>query len=113
MVNWRLRDGDIVFVDPDKGRSFGLNRPVLAKLLDAEGRDLGAVIKVLRRDEDGREYLQSDGDEGDNDVRYFHFEFLAPCVWRQPHGETLVRELPPSRAKPRREGARRSPARSC
>jgi transcriptional regulator with XRE-family HTH domain len=102
MVNWRMRDGDIVWVNPEKGRSFGMNRPVLAQLLDAEGNDLGMVVKVLRQEvvhgDDGsevvREYLQSDGDEGDNDIRYYHFKFYAPCVWRQPRGETLVRDVP-------------------
>ena len=94
MTRWRIQDGDIVWVNPQKGRAHGLNRPVLARLMDVDGLDLGMVVKVLKMDEDGHEYLKSDGDEGDDDARYYSFEFFAPCVWWQPQGGSLVREAP-------------------
>jgi hypothetical protein len=94
MTRWRIQDGDIVWVNPQRGRAYGLNRPVLARLMDVDGLDLGMVVKVLKMDEDGHEYLKSDGDEGDDDARYYTFEFFAPCVWWQPQGGSLVREAP-------------------
>ena len=94
MTRWRIQDGDIVWVNPQRGRAYGLNRPVLARLMDVDGLDLGMVVKVLKMDEDGHEYLKSDGDEGDDDARYYSFEFFAPCVWWQPQGGSLVREAP-------------------
>ncbi|HET7768848.1 MAG TPA: hypothetical protein VFN74_08715, partial [Chloroflexota bacterium] len=74
------------------------------RMTDTDGEDLGMVVKVLRVDDDGDEYLCSDGDEGDNHVRYYSFEFFAPCVWWQPRGGTLVRraEAPAAGTEPRR-----------
>ena len=91
MTRWGLNDGDVVWVNPDRGRIYGLNRPVLARMTDVDGEDLGMVVKVLKVDDENVEYLSSDGDEGDNHVRYYSFEFVAPCVWWQPRGGTLVR----------------------
>ena len=95
MTNWGLNDGDVVWVNPDRGRMYGMNRPVLARMTDVDGLDMGMVVKVLKVDDDGDEYLSSDGDEGDNHVRYYSFEFCAPCVWWQPRGGTLVRRAEP------------------
>jgi hypothetical protein len=71
-----------------------MNRPVLARMVDRAGFDLGMVVKVLRIDAEGDNYLESDGDEGDNGARYYSFEFFAPCVWWQPRGGTLARVEP-------------------
>ena len=83
MSHWGLEPGTIVFGDPTLGRAAGYNRPVLARLLNAKGGDEGLVVMVLRLEDDGTEYLQSDGDEGDNDHPYRHFALLAVCTKMQ------------------------------
>ena len=93
MSHWLFKEHDILWVNPDLGKAAGLNRPVLARLMDGTGGDMGMVVKVLRLDEAGKEYLQSDGDEGDNEVKYRQFEFFAVCVLRQPRMEPLVRDV--------------------
>jgi transcriptional regulator with XRE-family HTH domain len=93
MTRWRLREGDVVWINPDKGRAAGYNRPVLARLLDAEGHDLGMVVKVLALDDQGKEYLHSAGEEGDNDVRFRFFEFFGVCVRRSPRDEPLILDV--------------------
>ena len=94
MTKWGVHDGDLVWVNPEQTRLSGLNRPVFARLLDEQGDDQGLVVKVLKMDEQGNEHLRSDGVDGDTTTRFYSSEFIAPCVWLQPKGRTLLREIP-------------------
>lgn len=94
MARWGLEPGDIVWINPRQGASAGLNRPVLARILDDTGGDMGMAVKVLRQNAEGVQHLESDGDGPIEVIPAGRFQFLGVAVWREPYGRTLRRQLP-------------------
>lgn len=85
MANRQIHDGDTVWINPD--RPVRLGRPVLARIWDVDGSEVGMVVKVLKRDEGGeRLWGDGDGDHGTNPVICSRYELIGPVVWVEPAG---------------------------
>jgi transcriptional regulator with XRE-family HTH domain len=84
MINRKIDDGDIVWVNPDKPPRIG--RIVCARVWSLDGTDCGIVIKVLKSSAEGELWGDGEGDFGANPVLGSRFEILGPVVWIQPRG---------------------------
>lgn len=84
MINRRIDDGDICWVNPDKPCRVG--RPVLARVWDVDGDETGMVIKVLKSNLEGVLWGDGEGEDGCNPVLCSRYELIAPVVWVAPRG---------------------------
>ena len=91
MNNWRIDDGNIVWINPDQPIRYGV--PVLARIVNGDG-DQGMVVKVYTRIGD-RDCLMSDNSEyGTTPVVCDEFKVIGPVVWvEEGHAPQRIRGM--------------------
>ena len=84
MINRKIDDGDVCWINPDK--PYRVGRLVLARTWDRDDCEIGMTIKVYKNNGEGDLWGDGEGEDGTNPVLCSRYEIIGPVVWISPKG---------------------------